>query len=114
MTVFGDSFEHGFATLVEQHGESVSYKFRGNDTPISRTAIVSRDPPALIDQVGDALVYSLMITFSNNETDGVLSRVVDSGGDEVYVSLQRGGTDEWRPVYHLVSGGGGTTQVAVR
>lgn len=114
MTVFTDSMEHGFATLLEQHGETVSYKFRDSGTTVSRTAIVDRNPPEAIDQVGNAVSFSLMVYFHNNEDDGVLSEAVDNGGDEVFVALKTNGTAEWRPVYTLIESDGGTTQVAVR
>jgi len=106
--------EHGFATLLEQHGETVSYKFRDSGETVSRTAIVDRNPPTAIDQVGNAVSFSLMIYFQNSEADGVLSNVVDNGGDEVSVSLKTNGTAEWRPVYTLIESDGGTTQIAVR
>ena len=114
MTVFDDSFEHGFACLLEQHGESVSYQFLGTDTPVSRTAIVDRNPPTTVDQVGEIVSYSLMLIFHNNSTDGIQSHLVNNGGDKVYVSLKKNGTAEWRHVYSLVEGDGGVTQVAVR
>ena len=100
--------------MLEQHGESVSYKFRDSGTTVSRTAIVDRNPPTAIDQVGNAVAFSLMIYFHNNADDGVQNHVVDNGGDEVYVSLKRGGTAEWRPVYTLIESDGGVTQVAIR
>lgn len=114
MTVFEDSMEHGFATLVEQHGETVSYKFRDSGDTVSRTAIVDRNPPEAIDQVGNAVAFALMIYFYNNEADGVQSHLVDNGGDEVYVALKKNGTAEWRQVYTLVQSDGGMTQVAIR
>lgn len=114
MTVFTDSMEHGFATLVEQHGETVSYKFRDSGDTVSRTAIVDRNPPTAFDQVGNAVAFTLMIYFYNSEADGVLSNVVDNGGDEVHVSLTLNGTAEWRPVYTLIESDGGITQVAIR
>ena len=114
MTVFTDSMEHGFATLLEQHGESVSYKFRNSGDTVSRTAIVDRNPPTAIDQVGNAVSFSLMVYFQNNADDGIQSQLVDNGGDEIYVALKTNGTAEWRPVYTLIESDGGTTQVAVR
>ena len=114
MTVFDDSMEHGFATLLEQHGETVSYQFRDSATPVSRVAIVDRNPPTAIDQVGNAVAFSLMIYFYNNDADGVQSHLVDNGGDKIYVSLKKNGTAEWRPVYTLIESDGGTTQIAVR
>ncbi|MBP99004.1 hypothetical protein CMK18_23890 [Candidatus Poribacteria bacterium] len=114
MTVFNDSMEHGFATLIEQHGETVSYKFRDSGDTVSRTAIVDRNPPAAIDQVGNAVAFELLVYFYNNEADGVQANVVNNGGDEIYVSLKINGTAEWRPVYTVMESDGGITQVAVR
>jgi hypothetical protein len=114
MTVFTDSMEHGFATLLEQHGETVSYKFRDSGETVSRTAIVDRNPPTGIDQVGNVVAFSLMVYFHNNEDDGIQSQVIDNGGDEIHLALKQNGTAEWRPVYSMIESDGGTTQVAVR
>lgn len=114
MTVFSDSFEHGFATLLEQHGETVSYKFRDSGEVVSRTAIVDRNPPTGVDQIGNVVAFQLMVYFHNNQSDGVQSHVVDSGGDQIYVALKSGASAVWRPVYSLMEADGGTTQVAVR
>ena len=114
MTVFDDSMEHGFAALLSQHGETVSYKFRNTGDVVSRTAMVDRNPPDVVDQLGNVIGFSLMVSFHNDSTDGVLSNVVDNGGDEISVALKTNGTEEWRPVFSLLEGDGGVTRVAVR
>jgi hypothetical protein len=82
-TVFDSLFQQaGFPLLLEQFGESIEYVPRSGG---SRTidAIVVRDPPAIMDAAGNAVIPQFTLRVYNSCRSGISSKEMDTGGDQV-------------------------------
>lgn len=66
----------------DDFAESIEYHPRSGGT---RTilAIVNRAPPALMDSAGNVLSVSVTLFVANSSTDGINSREIDTGGDQI-------------------------------
>jgi len=91
-TVFDSHFAaSGFSLLLSQFGESITYRPRaGGLRPI--IAIVEREPPAIYDASGNAVMPKAVIRVYNSNKSGIASSEVDTGGDEVEFKLKIGDT----------------------
>ena len=89
-TVFDSHFAAaGFPMLLSQFGESITYWPRaGGSRPIE--AIVEREPPAVYDASGNAVMPRAVIRVFNSCRSGISSREVNSGGDEIEMMLNIG------------------------
>jgi hypothetical protein len=89
-TVFDSHFASaGFPMLLAQFGESITYWPRGGGSrPID--AIVEREPPAIYDASGNAVMYKAVIRVNNSCRSGISSREVNTGGDEIEMPLRAG------------------------
>lgn len=67
---------------ADEFAETVVYIPRGGG---SRTilAIVEREPPSLLDSLGNVIALSYMIYVANSQTTGISSSEVDTGGDVI-------------------------------
>lgn len=89
-TVFDSHFASaGFPMLLAQFGESITYWPRGGGSR-SINAIVDREPPAIYDASGNAVMPKAVIRVNNSCRSGISSREVDNGGDEVEMPLNIG------------------------
>lgn len=78
--------------LLEQFGESIVYvKDGGGRRAI--TAIIERDPPAIFDAAGNAVLPKISIRVYNSCRSGIRSSEVDIGVDEVEALLKIGDTE---------------------
>lgn len=113
-TIFDGYFRDAFDDLLYQFGESVTYHFR-DGTQVTRTAIVNRDPPAILDVEGNFVKPVVQIRMHNDADKGVLADSVDSGGDRVTVT-DRAKSMENRQLYvfQLQSSDGGVCTIALR
>ena len=76
----------GFPFLLGQFGEPITYQpTAGGERSIS--AIVERDPPAIFDASGGAVLPKLTIRVLNSATDGISSDEVNIGTDEISIRL---------------------------
>lgn len=78
----------GFPMLLDEFGEPVTYYFAAGGVRSIR-AIIERNPPAVFDQAGNALIYDCTIRVlasglkAVTALSGVLSSEVYRGGDAV-------------------------------
>jgi len=89
-TVFDSLFAStGFPMLLSQFGESITYlPHAGGSREIQ--AIVEREPPAIYDASGNAVMPKAVIRVYNSCRSGIASSEVDPGGDEVEFALNIG------------------------
>ena len=108
--------EQGFAQLLLLHGETIIYRPKTGGC-YSRQAIVDRNPPEVLNAIGEVVAPRMLIRFHNDETLGVLAGRVNKGGDRIDCTLAVGDDAETAvtlDVFLLVSSGGGRTVLAVR
>lgn len=83
----------------------------------SRTilAIVDREPPSLMDEVGNVLVLSFMIYVSNSATDGISAQEIDCGGDSIEIGARVGDTTlKTCSILRVLGNDNGMLQLAVK
>ena len=89
-TVFDSHFAAaGFPMLLDNFGESIAYCPAGGKRRVI-TAIVERNPPAIFDAAGNAILPTATIRVYNSKTSGISSREADIGSDQVEVVLKIG------------------------
>ena len=72
----------GFPMLLDNFGESITYFPKSvGYRPI--LAIVNRDPPAIFDAAGNAVLPKAEIRVYNSATSGISSKEVDIGSDQI-------------------------------
>lgn len=82
-TVFDSHFAAaGFPMLLSNFGESITYFPRSGGYRVIQ-AIVTRDPPAIFNAAGDAIMPRAMIRVHNSAATGISSKEVDIGSDEI-------------------------------
>lgn len=79
----------GFRSLLLQFGESITYHPRSGGYR-TITAIVERDPPAIFDAAGNAVLPKATIRVYNSATSGISSKEVDIGSDQIELPEQVG------------------------
>jgi hypothetical protein len=79
----------GFPLLLSQFGEPITYWPRGGGSR-SIDAIIDREPPAIYDASGNAVLPRAVIRVYNSCRLGVASSEVDGGGDQVEFPLRIG------------------------
>jgi hypothetical protein len=82
-TLFDSQFAvSAFPGLLAQFGESITYlPAAGGRRPIQ--AIVERNPPAIFDASGNAVLPTATIRVTNSCRSGISSREVDIGTDQI-------------------------------
>jgi hypothetical protein len=89
-TVFDSHFAaSGFPMLLEQFGERIVYLPRGGGRREIQ-AIVERDPPAVFDASGNAVMPTATFRVYNSCRSGIASQEVDTGKDEIEMKLKVG------------------------
>lgn len=114
-TVFDSHFASaGFPMLLSQFGESINYcPYGGAVRPI--TAIVERNPPAIFDAAGNAVLPSATIRVSNSCRSGIASNEVDTGADELeFVSKIGESIPKRFSILQMTSQNAGVVTLAVR
>ena len=79
----------GFPMLLDNFGESIAYLPACGKRRVI-TAIVERNPPAIFDASGNAVLPTVMIRVYNSATSGISSREADIGSDQVEFALKIG------------------------
>lgn len=114
-TVFDSHFASaGFPMLLAQFGESIMYfPGAGGERPIQ--AIVDREPPAILDAAGNAVMPSCIIRTYNSCRSGIASNEIDTGRDEIELILKIGDAIPKRfSIMQMLSQDSGVVQVALR
>jgi hypothetical protein len=103
----------GFPMLLSQFGESVSYYPKGGGRR-EILAIIERNPPAVFDASGNAVMPTATIRVHNSCRSGISSREVDIGKDEIEFVLKVGQTiPKTFSFMTLLSQDSGVTHLAV-
>ena len=103
----------GFPMLLSQFGESITYYPNGGGRR-EIFAIVERNPPAVFDASGNAVLPTATIRVHNSCRSGISSREVDIGKDEIEFVLKIGETIPKRFSFMtLMSQDAGVCQLAV-
>lgn len=113
-TVFDSHFAAvGFPMLLSQFGESITYlPYSGGSRSI--TAIVDRDPPAIMDAAGNAVVPQFIVRVYNSATSGISSRELNTGSDELQFVKKIGETiPATLSIGQIISQDAGVVQLAV-
>jgi hypothetical protein len=99
--------------LLSQFGESITYYPNGGGRR-EIFAIVERNPPAVFDASGNAVLPTATIRVHNSCRSGISSREVDIGKDEIEFVLKIGETIPKRFSFMtLMSQDAGVCQLAV-
>ena len=82
-TTFDSHFASaGFPMLLDNFGESITYlPTAGGRRPIQ--AIVERNPPAIFDASGNAVLPTATVRVNNSCRSGISSREVNIGTDQI-------------------------------
>jgi hypothetical protein len=103
----------GFPMLLDNFGESITYHPNGGGRR-SVLAIIERNPPAIFDASGNAVLPTATVRVHNSCRSGISSREVDIGKDELEFVLKIGETMPKRfSLMTLMSQDAGVTQLAV-
>jgi len=82
-TVFDSHFAaSAFPGLLDQFGESIKYMPRSGGTR-TINAIVEREPPAVFDAAGNAVLPQFIVRVHNSCRSGISSNEIDTGGDTI-------------------------------
>lgn len=114
-TAFDAAFiESGFSMLIEQFGESITYAPHNGAVRVI-DAIVEREPGAVLDAAGNAVLPSLTVRVYNSTTEGISSAELNVGKDELILPLKVNDSGTHRfSVMTLVSQDAGVTHLAVK
>ncbi len=92
MTLFDAYFTAtGFPVLLDQFGETIVY-LPANGGRRSISAIIERNPPAVFNASGNAVLPTLMLRVHNSCRSGIASNEVDIGTDQIELVLKVGDT----------------------
>jgi hypothetical protein len=113
-TAFDSHFASaGFPMLLDNFGESIAY-FPNGGGRREILAIIERNPPAIFDASGNAVLPTATVRVYNSCRSGISSREVDIGKDELEFVLKIGETIPKRfSLMTLMSQDAGVTQLAV-
>jgi hypothetical protein len=113
-TVFDSLFQQtGFPLLLSQFGESIEYVPRSGGSR-SITAIVDREPPAIMDAAGNAVVPQFIVRVYNSAVSGISSQEMNTGGDQVRFVKRIGETiPATYSVGQIISQSGGVLRFSV-
>lgn len=113
-TVFDSLFQQtGFPMLLAQFGESLEYVPRSGGSR-TMTAIIEREPPAVMDAAGNAVVPQFIVRVYNSCRSGISSQEMDTGGDQVRFARRIGEViPETYSVGQIISQSGGVLRFTV-
>jgi hypothetical protein len=105
----------GGHALLATHGEAVVY-WPLNGQPRSIQAIVERATPAPLDTQSprSRATNNVTVRALNCEIDGISTRELDVGGDEIELARRLGEDTERRPIKAIVGQDGGMLSLEVR
>lgn len=105
----------GAHALLATHGESVVYWPKGG-RPRTIQAIIERDIPAPLDtQSPRARATNTVVARALNcEINGISTRELNTGGDQIELARRLGEATERRPIKAIVSQDGGMLSLSVK
>ena len=103
---------HGFESLLEVHGESITFTPKGGSAR-TISVVVDRNPPAIFNPAGDAVVPSVMVHAIEDGTTGIAATSVNTSGDTVSIAITKGASATTQSVTHLNHAENGITTIAV-
>jgi hypothetical protein len=113
-TVFDRQFAaSAFPGLLAQYGEPITY-YPAAGGKRTLTAIVDRDPPAILDGSGNAVMPSATIRVQNSNRCGIWSKTVNVGTDEIEMPRRIGEAPTRMSLMVLMSQDSGVTQLAIK
>ena len=114
-TVFDEQFAaSAFSGLLDQFGEPLLY-LPCPGQPRLITAIIDREPPAILDGSGNAVMPSAILQVVNSRRTGIARLELDIGRDQVEFALKVGCENKTKfSLMVLQSSSGGITVIAVR
>lgn len=114
-SVFDRHFQRsGFPQLSGYFGEQITYWPGGGGSRVVQ-AIVEREPPAIYDAAGNAVMPKAIIRVSNCRSRGIESRDVDTGLDQIEYLRRVGDAETTRAsVMVLQSDDSGVTVLAIQ
>ena len=111
-TAFARLFKRtGGPNLVRQFGEEVTYFPRDGSGPRVVMAMVERGELEFITEVGDITGQAIVVRVRNEKPLGIKSDEIDTGGDEISVSLRIGETPQRRVVVRVLNDNGGMVRL---
>lgn len=113
-TRFASQFKRTAVTnLVRQFGETIEYYGSGSSGR-SISAIVVRDPIAILAEIGEALTGAMIVRVSDSNTDGISATTIDTGTDRVEIALIADGDKEMRSIVRVLSVSNGFVRFLVQ
>jgi hypothetical protein len=98
----------------DEFAETVVYNPHGGG---SRTilAVVDREPPSIMDDLGNVVSLSFMVYVANDATAGITATEVDTGGDRLQISAMAGQVSRRGcSIIRVMDNDAGMLQLAVR
>lgn len=102
--------------LLRQFGEEelIGYYPGQGDKPRRIKAIVVRNDPSVISEMGGVVGQSIVVTVLDDATEGISATQIDSGRDKVSVALETGGTEQLRSMVFVTSDANGFVRFLVQ
>ncbi len=113
-TRFAQQFKRtAVSNLLQQFGEQIQYH-AGRAAGRGMTAIVVRDPAAILAEVGEVLTQALILRVENDPVRGIDANSIDTGLDKVEVALVADGPTEFRSIVRVLSDANGFLRILVQ
>ncbi len=100
--------------ILRQFGETVVYFANGNGAGREITAVVVRDPLAIIAEIGEVLSQAMIVRVVNDSTLGISATDIDTGRDRIWVPITADGDPEARSIVRVLSDTNGFLRVLVQ
>lgn len=114
MTRFAQMFKRtGASSLMHLFGETITYLPGAGGRPRPIAARVIRNDPLVVSESGDVLAQSITVIVADDSATGISANEIDSGRDEILVSLKEGGEPERRPLKRVVDTANGQVKFEV-
>jgi hypothetical protein len=114
MSRFSTQFRRTAApNLQRQFGEPVVY-YRGDGVQRDISAMITRDPLAIIAELGDTLGVSMIVEVRNDATYGITSSEVDTAVDQIGAPLRTGEAAAVRSIVRVLSDSGAYLRLALQ
>lgn len=114
-TQFAKQFKRTAArSLLHQFGESIVYYRSGLGYGDDIQARVIRDPLQIMEEIGDVLVTSLIVSVLDDDLLGVAATSIDTGRDRVFISTVTDGDKTMRSVVRVLSAANGQVRFLVQ
>lgn len=115
MTRFNTRFQRVAApNLLREFGEEIEYYNLAGDPARTITAMIQRDGAELLTETGDVSAEMFIVRVANNETTGISTSEIDTGGDEVMIAPRVGEAPRRMSIVKLMQGSQALTRFLVQ